>query len=69
MYQYVDGEYMKAEEYDDFIQDPSDFMLRTWAPRQFTALEGFSKFVPWRRFMWSGWMNFGFFASPRCRRP
>jgi Uroporphyrinogen decarboxylase (URO-D) len=64
MYQYVDGEYMKAEEYDDFIQDPSDFMLRTWAPRQFSALEGFSKFVPWRRFMWSGWMNFGFFASP-----
>ena len=67
MYQYVDGEYMKAEEYDDFIQDPSDFMLRTWAPRQFTALEGFSKFVPWRRFMWSGWMNFGFFASPEMR--
>ena len=40
MYQYVDGEYMKAEEYDEFIQDPSDFMLRTWAPRQFSALAG-----------------------------
>ncbi|MGA2765034.1 MAG: hypothetical protein ABSG17_16915, partial [Spirochaetia bacterium] len=40
MYQYVDGEYMKAEEYDEFVQDPSDFMLRTWAPRQFSALEG-----------------------------
>jgi hypothetical protein len=68
MYQYVDGEYMKAEEYDDFISDPSDFMLRTWAPRQFSALEGFSKFVPWRRFMWSGWMNFGFFADPAMRQ-
>ena len=68
MYQYVDGEYMKAEEYDDFIKDPSDFMLRTWAPRQFSALEGFSKFVPWRRFMWSGWMNFGFFADPAMRQ-
>lgn len=68
MYQYVDGEYMKAEEYDEFITDPSDFMLRTWAPRQFSALEGFSKFVPWRRFMWAGWMNFGFFASPEMRK-
>jgi uroporphyrinogen-III decarboxylase len=24
--------------------------------------------VPWRRFMWAGWMNFGFFASPEMRR-
>ena len=68
MYQYVDGEYMKAEEYDEFIRDPSDFMLRSWAPRQFSALEGFSQFVPWRRFMWSGWMNFGFFASPEMKK-
>ncbi|HEY9595983.1 MAG TPA: uroporphyrinogen decarboxylase family protein, partial [Spirochaetia bacterium] len=68
MYQYVEGEYMKAEEYDEFIYDPSNFMLTKWAPRQFTALEGFSKFVPWRRFMWSGWMNFGFFADPSMRK-
>jgi hypothetical protein len=68
IYQYVEEEYMKGEEYDEFIRDPSDFMLRTWAPRQFSALEGFSKFVPWRRFMWAGWMNFGFFASPEMRR-
>jgi hypothetical protein len=67
MYQYVDAEFMKAEEYDDFIHDPSDFLLRTWAPRQFSALAGFEKMVPWRRFMWSGWMNFGFFASPEMR--
>jgi len=67
MYQYVEGEYMTDDEYDEFIFDPSDFMLRKWAPRQFKALEGFSQFVPWRRFMWSGWMNFGFFASPEMR--
>jgi hypothetical protein len=24
MYQYVEGEYLKAEEYDEFISDPSD---------------------------------------------
>ena len=67
MYQYIEGEYLKADEYDEFIYDPSDFMLRKWAPRQFKALQGFSQFVPWRRFMWSGWMNFGFFASPEMR--
>ena len=67
MYQYVEGEYMSDDEYDEFIFDPSDFMLRKWAPRQFKALEGFSQFVPWRRFMWSGWMNFGFFASPEMK--
>jgi hypothetical protein len=67
MYQYVEGEYMSDDEYDEFIFDPSDFMLRKWAPRQFKALEGFSQFVPWRRFMWSGWMNFGFFASPEMQ--
>lgn len=67
MYQYVEGEYMTDDEYDEFIFDPSDFMLRKWAPRQFKALEGFSQFVPWRRFMWSGWMNFGFFASPEMK--
>jgi hypothetical protein len=67
MYQYVEGEYLKADEYDEFISDPSDFMLRKWAPRQFKALQGFSQFVPWRRFMWTGWMNFGFFASPEMR--
>jgi len=64
MYQYVEGEYMTAEEYDEFIFDPSDFMLRKWAPRQFSSMEGFSQIVPWRRFMWSGWMNLGFWTSP-----
>ena len=67
MYQYVEGEYMSADEYDEFIYDPSDFMMRKWAPRQFKALAGFSQIVPWRRLMWAGWMNFGFFASPEMK--
>ena len=67
MYQYVEAEYMKAEEYDDFIADPSDFMQRVWAPRQFAGLEGFGKVTPWRRFMWSGWMSLNSFVSPEMR--
>jgi hypothetical protein len=38
-YQYVEGEYMKPEEYDDLIEDPSDFWMRVHLPRVFGALE------------------------------
>ena len=33
MYQYIEGEYMTTDEYDDFIRDPSDFWIRTYMPR------------------------------------
>ena len=33
-YQFVEGEYMKKDEYDKLINDPSDFWLRTFMPRQ-----------------------------------
>ena len=42
-YQCVEGEYMKADEYDAFIQDPSYFFLTTYFPRIFGALEPFKK--------------------------
>jgi uroporphyrinogen-III decarboxylase len=38
-HQFIEGEYMKAEEYDAFIRDPSDFFLRTLLPRTVGALE------------------------------
>ncbi len=41
-YQYVEGEYMKEEEYDAFLLDPSDFWLRTYLPRVFGVLEPFT---------------------------
>ena len=37
-YQYTEGEYMKPDEYDLLIQDPTDFWMRTYLPRIFTAL-------------------------------
>jgi hypothetical protein len=42
-YQAVEGEYMKASEYDTLIKDPSDFWLRTFLPRIFGACKGFGK--------------------------
>jgi len=38
-YQFVEGEYMKADEYDALIKDPSDFWLRTFLPRAMGALK------------------------------
>lgn len=45
-YQYVEGEYMKADEYDSFLSNPSDFMMRTFWPRIFGALAPFSQLPP-----------------------
>ena len=46
MYQFVEGEYMKADEYDAFLFDPSDFMLRTIFPRICEALEPLRMLTP-----------------------
>lgn len=45
-YQFVEGEYMKLEEYDDFFRDPSDFWLRKYLPKIFGAFEGFRHLPP-----------------------
>ncbi len=41
-YQFDEKEYMTAEEYDDLIEDPSNFWLRTYMPRIFNALKPLS---------------------------
>jgi len=40
-YQFVEGEYMTAEEYDDFLLDPTGFLLGTIFPRMWGSLEAF----------------------------
>lgn len=40
-YQYVEGEYMKQDEYDHFLDNPTDFLIRVYLPRIFEKLEGF----------------------------
>ena len=42
-YQCIEGEYMKADEYDALIEDPTYFFLTTYFPRIFGALEPFKK--------------------------
>lgn len=41
-FQFVEKEYMKADEYDEFLTDPTGFFLRTYVPRIAEGLEGFA---------------------------
>jgi uroporphyrinogen-III decarboxylase len=43
-YQYVEKEWMKADEYDAIMKDPSDFSFRTIVPREVGSLEALSRF-------------------------
>ncbi len=45
-YQFIEREYMKADEYDLFLSDPSGFMLRRYIPRVYGALSPLSKLPP-----------------------
>ena len=46
MLQFVEGEYMKADEYDLLLEDPSDFCLRRYLPRSLGSLASFADFEP-----------------------
>lgn len=65
-YQFVEGEYMKAEEYDLFLEDPSDFIFRHYLPRIYGSLAPFREVPPFRDMI--GHMGFativGLFARP-----
>ena len=39
-YQYLDREYMKADEYDEFLFDPTGYYLSKYLPRVAGAFEG-----------------------------
>ncbi len=42
-FQFLEDEYMKAEDYDAFLADPADWAIRVYLPRIFSKLEGLSK--------------------------
>ncbi len=50
-HQFVEGEYLKADEYDAFLRDPTDFAVRTIAPRVFGALSPLAKLPSLEAFM------------------
>ncbi|MEE8419328.1 MAG: uroporphyrinogen decarboxylase family protein [Dehalococcoidales bacterium] len=68
-YQFVEGEYMKAEEYDLFLDDPSDFIFRYYLPRIYGTLQPLTKLPPFRNMI--GGMGFtailGFLLRPEFK--
>ena len=45
-YQFHEKEYMKADEYDHLINDPTDFWLRSWMPKTHGVLAPFATMPP-----------------------
>ncbi|HVN97868.1 MAG TPA: uroporphyrinogen decarboxylase family protein [Syntrophorhabdaceae bacterium] len=62
-YQFVEGEYMLAEEYDHFLLDPSDFIVRRYWPRVCGALKGLEKLRPLHSII-TYYMGFGTGLAP-----
>ncbi len=60
-HQFVEGEYMKADEYEAFINDPSDFILRNYLPRVSGNLKALTMATPIRN-CFAYFMNFGGWA-------
>ncbi len=64
-YQFLDREYMTADEYDDFIFDPTGFFLRKYLPRVADAFAGFAGFPDFPGFPYLGVAHStAAFASP-----
>lgn len=67
--QFVEGEYMKADEYDRFILDPSDFIMRCYLPRVFGALAPLSKLPAFRNMTGTGFAGMvDLFTRPEFRQ-
>jgi hypothetical protein len=62
--QFVEGEYMKADEYDALIKNPGDFWTRVYMPRIFGAFEPWSTMNPWTNIIELPSMFFAQFARP-----
>ena len=50
-FQFVEEEYMKPNEYDAFLEDPSDYIIRTYLPRVYGTLEPLKMLPPLRSMM------------------
>jgi len=65
-FQYVEEEYMKADEYELLINDPSDFILRRYLPRVCGNLSAFQNLSPLRNAFayYTMFTPFAGFATP-----
>ncbi|MBN2320297.1 MAG: uroporphyrinogen decarboxylase [Acidobacteria bacterium] len=67
MQQIVEGEYMKADEYDRLMMDPTDYNLRVTLPRTAGVFAPFAKMPPLRNlFGAASWV--GLLTNPEIRK-
>jgi hypothetical protein len=68
-YQFVEGEYMQADEYDELLFDTSGFLVRTYWPRIFTGLKGLEKLPPLNDIFsyYMGLAKFAAFGTPEVQ--
>jgi uroporphyrinogen-III decarboxylase len=66
-FQFVESEFMRADEYDAFLEDPTDWVLRTYLPRAFAALDGLALMPPLNLFVFGSYYlgAMGAFTSGR----
>ena len=67
-FQYRDREYMTAEEYDDFLFDPTGFYLKTYLPRVASAFKGLEPLASTGAFYFDILGEAGLFAQPQMRQ-
>jgi uroporphyrinogen-III decarboxylase len=57
MHNILEGEYMKADEYDRLMMDPSDYYLRVTLPRTMGLFESFAKLPVMRNIQGNQWIS------------
>jgi hypothetical protein len=45
-YQFIESEFMKEDEYDMYLKDPSDFLIRRFFPRMYGVMKPFADLPP-----------------------
>ncbi len=65
-FQFVEHEFMTAEDYDAFLEDPADWAIRVYMPRAFSALEGLALLPPLGMSLYGYYniLNWGVFTAP-----
>jgi hypothetical protein len=70
-YQFVEGEYLKEDEYDAFLDDPTDFLIRRYMPRVFGSLEPLQTLPPIKDLFMQGYkgsLTCAFLANPEIAK-
>lgn len=65
-FQFMEHEFMKAEDYDKFLEDPADWAIRTYLPRAYGQLGGFAMLPPLGTFLGGSYnvLSLSFYAFP-----